>query len=182
MKKQHLLNIALLTSVGLAATPVLSAPVQGSLGTTSEGKLDVLLELGKVIQISKLADIDFNTVTPDANADLVASDSFCVYSNSAVGTYKITSTSTQGTGTDFAMKHGSKTDTLPYTLTMNGGAGKKPLTSGTISTDSFAANGTAFDCGTSTNATLEATVLAADLASRPSGSYSDTLTLLVTPD
>lgn len=180
MKNKHVLNIALIASMGLAAAPVFSTTSDGSLGGTSEGNVDVLLNLGKMIQISSLTDIDFTTVAP--NADAQASDLFCVYSNTSVGTYKITSTSTEGSGSDFALKHAGSTATLPYTLTMDDGSGQKSLVSGTESTDSFAADGSAFDCGGSTNATLEATVLGADLASRPSGSYSDTLVLVVTPD
>ena len=89
--------------MGLAAAPVFSTTSDGSLGGTSEGNVDVLLNLGKMIQISSLNDINFNTVAP--NADVLASDQFCVYSNTSVGTYKITSSSTQGAATAFALNH-----------------------------------------------------------------------------
>jgi hypothetical protein len=179
MKKKHALSIALVASMGLAATPVLSV-TQGTLGATSQGEIDVILNLSKVIQISSLTDIDFETVTPDANA--TATESFCVYSNAEAGTYTIETTSTHGTGQAFAMKHETLTNTLPYTLTMNGGDGEKTLLNGTESTDSFTANGTDYDCDSNNNATLAATVLASDLESRPSGGYSDTLVLVVSPD
>ena len=180
MLKKRLSSIAIAATMGLAVTPALSAPTQGTLGSTSTGDVQLYLFLASSIQISSLNDLDFDFVT--AGADKSVAESFCVYSNSDVGTYKITTSSQNGTDGGYAMKHTTKADTLAYSLTMDDGSGKKTLTSGTQSTDSFPANSASTNCGGSTNATVEATVTSANLAAVAAGEYTDTLVLVVSPD
>jgi hypothetical protein len=63
------------------------AATQGALvhGTdtsiTSEGSLDVLLNIDYVIQVNKLDDIDLGNFRNGIDSDLVGQDSFCVFTN-----------------------------------------------------------------------------------------------------
>ena len=183
MNKRNLLQTALAASIGIGASNV-SAVTQGSIGATSTGEIDVLLVLDKVIQISALDDLDFGNVTPDPlSTEITATEDFCVYSNDETPTYEITATTTEGSGGAFAMTHATLTDEIPYTLELDDGStGDVLLSSAAITSSDFTADAASFDCSSGTNATLTATVQTSDIESSAAGSYSDTLTLLVTPD
>lgn len=80
LKLAVLIGATILSGSAMAAT-------QGKLATgdnksiSSEGSLDVTLDIEYVIQVNKLDDIDLGTFKADLSTDLVGTDSFCVFTN-----------------------------------------------------------------------------------------------------
>lgn len=153
----------------LTASGGVLAAEQGTLGETSTGKLDVLVDIADRVQISGLNDIDLGTYT--GTGDLVGDDSFCVYRN-GTGAYKVTVSSENADGGTFRVSNG--TDHIAYSVKYND---TENLTSG----QELSATGhaTSVTCGGSDNATLEVRMLEAALQAAPTGDFSDTITLYV---
>jgi len=157
------------------ASSVAFSATDGSLAATSTGDFDINLTLGSLIQISSLDDMTL-TYTPGAAA--TNTESFCVYTNAASGTYEVTASSANENAGAFRLANGG--NFIPYTLEYdtvtltssatndNGGAG-------------FAANTAAADCGGAEPVDAVVTAAEADILAVPSGTYSDTVTLLVEP-
>lgn len=84
MKK--LTKISALLAATIATGSVFAA-TQGALvhgdntSITSEGSLDVLLNIDYVIQVNKLDDINLGTFRSGITGDLVGQDEFCVFTN-----------------------------------------------------------------------------------------------------
>jgi len=151
------------------------AATQGTLGSTSTGSIDINATIPNLAQISRLDDINLGSWS---GVDLNGSESFCVFSSTR--SYTITATSANASGTVFRLKDSgtnyiaynvSWTDTSPATVA---------LASGTAS-GAQQASATAVNCGGADNTTVSINVPTANIAAVPAGSYSDTLTLLVTP-
>ena len=154
------------------------AATQGSLGGTSEGTIDVSVEVVDQIQISGLVDITGPYVPGN---DFVGSSPACVFRNGTTGEFDVTVSSQNGTGTDFRL---NDTGTfVTYDVTFNDG------TSGAIDMDHAVLDNTSFDnasnvnptCGGSAQSTIEITVPDANLGAVGAGTYADTLTILVAP-
>ncbi len=159
-----------------SATTSLFAATDGTLGATSQGDFDINLSVGDLIQISRLDDVTL-TYTPGSNA--TNSEDFCVYTNAASGTYNVTATSANAAAGVFRLASGA--NFIPYALDYE----TVTLTSGVNSNNGgagYAANTTSNNCGASDNATVDITVTEADILTQPSGNYSDTVTLLVSPN
>ena len=165
--------------VGGAAAALLSsgayAAVDGTLGATSTGSVDISLTVNGAVKISNLADI---TLPAFSGADVGQSQTACVYSNSTGGVYTITATATGGS---FDLLNGA--NSIPYVVEYDdqSGGGAATLTHGTSATMA-GASGTDDDCGGSgSNATIQIDVTAADASAVPQGTYTSTLTLVVAP-
>lgn len=140
--------------------------------------LTLNLTIDSLIQVSGLNDLLFPFYTGTGN--LLQTDTFCIYRNSA-GTYQVTF-SGSGTGGAFSLSNGVQE--LPYQLTFNDGTGAIAVTAGTALTgrqNVFTANQSC-DLGAADNATLEVTLLQADLNNAGNGNYSGILTLMVAPE
>ena len=134
-------------------------------------------------RISALADVSFGAITT-FGADLVRSQSICVYSKSPpLDQYRVTAS---GSGAGGAFELSSGTDMLPYEVQWSAAAGQstgmsllanQPLT-GQQSTAG------ADDCskGPATTASLVVILRSAALTLATSGNYTGTLTLLVAPE
>jgi hypothetical protein len=131
-------------------------------------------------RISALADVNFGVIT-NFGADLVRSQSVCVYSKAPpLDQYRITAT---GSGSGGAFELSSGSDTLPYEVEWSASAGQSNGTS-LVANQALAAQQTtaaADDCsrGPATTASLVVVLRSANLATATSGNYTGTLTLVV---
>lgn len=185
MKKYVLfmLMFLLLSPLGFAAT-------QGTLGGSSTGSVLITLNINPAIQISNLTDIVINYVVGVSSGNATGFSPACVYSNSTTKNYSIKATSTNASGGNMRVSTGGGSPSyINYTaqwFTNPNATGGTPvsLTNGTaVNISGATANNTSPNCsnGASNNASVLITFLSADLSSATQGSYTDTLTLLVTP-
>jgi hypothetical protein len=163
------------------------AALQGTLGTTSNGSLNFSVTKPPRADISNLTDLQLAGWIVGDGAVTMTED-VCVYSTRPSGGYTVLAAGS-GAGQDFTLSNGGAT--LPYQVSWNaGGVGNlsntgTPLTSNVASagfthaaTDSSSCSGAA----PGPTARLIVYVSNGQMSSAPSGSYSGTLTLVVTPN
>ena len=155
----------------MAAAGTVSGAEQGTLGATSTGSLDVSVAIADRVQISGLGDIELGDYGGEGALD--GEDAFCIYRN-GTGAYQVTITSVDPDGTAFVMR--SATESLGYSVTFDGTL----VTSG--QTISGTGNSVSPVCGGGTNTTLRVDVAEAALQGASSGTYEDTITMLVAPE
>lgn len=163
----------------LVAALCVSASAQaaqdGTLGATSAGESIVTVIKDNAVMITDVADLDLGTLSSTAT-DLVAFDDVCVFNSTA--TYEIAVTSTSAA---FELSDGLA-GTIPYALTWaDDSAVPSALTYGTTSAG-LIGDRTSTNCGGGTNATFTVSVLAADFNNAAPGTYTDTLTLTISPE
>lgn len=160
----------------LAATPftrTAHAASQGTLGATSQGDIDITLTVPNLAQISRLDDLS----TTWTGTAVALTENFCVFSTTR--SYTIQADSANGTGTTFRLHNSGNyivydvdwTDTAPTTVNLDHG----------VPSATLASSATAVDCGPGDNTSLTVNITAAAIAAQPAAVYTDTLTLLVTP-
>ena len=177
--------------IALMASASVMAATDGNLDTTSSvGSTDVKLIVGETVQVSfPSADID---LTYSTTVDAAATEEFCIYTNDvsaqvgvAIG---LTNNNTSGTGAAPVLINGTS-DEVPYSLALKTAAGAQ-VSAGAdnITEDGLAAfsisnaNNSSTDCSIGGNShEFVVGVLATDMAAAPGGSYSDTITVTVTP-
>ena len=133
------------------------------------------------VQIGALTDLSFGTVA-SVTANATVSENLCVYSSA--GSYSVRATGS-GTNNSFALLNGAVQ--MPYTVQW---AANGSQTSGTQLTAGqatrFTPTGLNILCSLGSllagSATLLVTLPAASLSAAQAGSYSGTLTLLVSPN
>lgn len=168
-------------AIGCLTPGFTSAATQGQVGTSSTGTILISVAVPKLARVSKLEDIQLGTWT--GTGDLTGNaNQICVWTNS--GTYSVTAQSENTEGDQFNLK-ASDGGTLSYSVAW---AQSGNQTSGqTLSPNSpltgQSTNATSSDCsqGPSSTAGLFVQVSEDALSSVPDGSYSDTLTLVITP-
>ncbi len=169
----------LVTLTCILTTFSVIAASDGSFGDTSTGSLNLNLTKGNQVQLSGLSDISFGTVTS------APSDKFidvCVYSST--GSYDVTATSSNPSGTDFRLANLGKTSFIVYNVTWNdsaSGNGGTDLNNSHASTKFNNADTTTPDCGGSKNARMFVQIHTPTFNTATSGIYSDVLTLVVSP-
>lgn len=153
-----------------------NAASQGSVGTAnSAGTVDISVTIPTLIRVHGLSDIAF---TFDPGTTEAQEIDFCVSGNNAAGTY--TAVLTSGEGAFQLNNAGAK---LAYHAEYDGttvAAGTGDETYG-LATASFGLNGELGNCVTP-NASMNVYVSAADLNGVAAGTYTDTMTMTVTPD
>lgn len=172
MKKITFLSLMLASSVSFAA-------IDGTPGGTSQGQLDVNLNKGNEVRISNLTDVNFGGQT-SAPADKFID--VCLYSTT--GSYDITATSNYGSGNTFRLANAGATNFINYDLEWNDqalGTAGQDLQNGTTSPKFNNANTSQNDCGGGVNSRLFVEISGGSFNNAPAGSYSDTLTLVVSP-
>ena len=173
-------KLALIASaVAVSTSSVAIAATNGTMDATSEGTSLVTIVKQNSVQITNVNDLTLGKHYA-LTADVVAADDVCVFSSTAA--YSVTMTSTSGTGASFAMSDGASA-LMPYSVewTGNGVVDPAPVLSGTVIGTTFVGDPLSPNCGNGTNASFEVTVTAADFNASINGSYTDTLTLLVSP-
>lgn len=168
--------IALLT---MTLTFTAFAAQDGDVGSTSRGTMGVSINKGDEVRISNLRDVDFGEQT---SAPSERSIEVCVYSTT--GKYDITASSASGDGDDFRMANNNNTEFIEYDLqwahntSANSG---QDLDNGETSNQMTQADRNDSDCDDDTNARLFVEVDEDSFNDATAGSYTDTLTLVVSP-
>ncbi len=177
-----LFRIALIATLTTTSGFVFAA-VDGTLGTTSTGTSDISVTKENTALISGIDDIAFGTLgllpTP-----AVETSAMCVYSANA-GAYGITISSGNGAFTMNEPNGG----TLAYSVRWADSSGILAAVTDSTPTTTLLGSSTELDCASDTaggvansNAILEVTIVDTDYNAAPSGDYTDTLTLLITPE
>lgn len=148
--------------------------------TTSAQDFQVTIDVTDMVRISSMDNIGLGSW---AGGNINATETFCVYSNNASAAYNITIMSLNQDGAaNFFVVNADASASVPYALFFNdntgGGAG---TTVGSASISGTGTN-TSVDCGGGDNARLTVNIAEPDLASAPTDSYNDTLTLVVSPE
>lgn len=176
MKFTMMKAVAVAATIAVAsATGTAHAASQGSLGSTSTGSVVINATIPNLAQISRLDDINLGSWS---GADMNGSDQFCVFSSTR--SYTITATSANGAAAVFRLKDAG-TNYIPYTVSWTDSAATSLPLLNAVTSLPFATNATSTNCGGGDNTTVSINVPTAGIGSVPAGAYSDTLTMLVTP-
>lgn len=149
--------------------------------TTSSQDFQVTIDVTDMVRISSMDNIDLGSWA--GGGDINATETFCVYSNNASAAYNVMITSQHQDGAaNFFLVNADGSANVPYVLMFNDSAGGG--TGATVGGSALSGNGTnnSVDCGGADNAMLTVKITEPDLASVPADSYSDTLTLVVSPE
>jgi len=154
----------------------------GTVGPTSTGTMDVIVNVPPLALINELDTITLNYT----GVALTGSDEFCVWSSS--GAYGITISSLNGDATD-PFRAISATDSLAYTVVFDDSTNPATgvaVTEGTLipGQDSTPENGFPIGCSAgATNAVVQVDFAdGGNLAGADAGVYTDEMTLLVSPE
>lgn len=163
------------------------AAVQGELGETSTGSLDISVSKPARARISDLNDLTLASWV-NGDGDVVLKDDVCVYSSKAQGGYTIKAS---GSGADSGFTLANGDEVLPYNVTWNAGGVGNLADTGTqlvanvtsakmtgASRDSSSCNG----ANPGPTARVIVSMLETDMDAAVDGTYDGTLTLLVTPN
>ena len=166
----------------LLATPAYAAPTQGTLGSTSQGQINISASVASKVQISNLSDVTFTTIDPGVAAS--NAQNVCVFSNTATKGYNIKAS---GSGASSAFTLANSSLTVPYSVEW---ANTTAQTSGTALTAATALTGQTSvatnptcNAGANPTASLIIKMSSANLLTMQSNTaYTGTLTLLVGPE
>ena len=173
---------------GFFASPSYSA-TQGTLGPTSVGSVTIRVTKPARARITNLSDLTIESWVP-GDGDQILTDDICVYSTRPSGGYTIKATGS-GSNSAFTLSGGAEMSPLEYQVKWNsGGVGKLTNTGNTLSPNvtSGALFNAATDSSTCTGtnpgdtARLIVEISSASLDAAKDGTYTGTLTLLVTPN
>lgn len=137
------------------------------------------ITISDIVRVSGLTDIPFGIHTP--GSDRTAERTFCVYSNNDSAGYSVTiSSPNQDAGGNFFLA--GSADTIPYKVYFkdNTTAGFGTEASNVPITGS--GNNAASNCNNVDNAKISVNINDLDIVESKTGTYSDTLTVLVAPD
>lgn len=173
MRFKNILKFLICLSTSVAAF----AATDGTVGTTSTGTSTVSLTIPKLVKIASMADFAFGTYAGTGALD--SNDDVNIASN-YTGTYRVTLTGS-GAASAFTITNG--TQTIAYAPSFNkatGTAGGVLATSGTAIT---AQTGIVKPLATATlNANIRVQMTQANIQAVDAGTYSGTLTIVVTPE
>lgn len=134
------------------------------------------------VRISNLSDVNFGTVT-NLQADSRRSQNLCVFSNGSTRSYSV-SASGNGPGSTFVLSDG--THLLPYQVEwsqisgQSSGVALSPNVA--LSGQTASASNQFCSTGPSTSASLSLVLRAADLERARQGSYTGSLTILISAE
>ncbi len=184
--RTSLLVGAFVCNTVLAPTELLAA-TQGTLGATSTGSLTISVTKPARADITNLTDLTVASWVTGGGNQTLTSD-LCVYSTRPSGGYTVKATGS-GAASAFTLANGA--NTLAYAVSWNSagvGALTNVGTALTTNVTSAALTKAATDSSTCTEATpgptarLIVTILATSLDAVVDGTYTGTLTLLITPN
>ena len=165
------------TFVGAMLTSSTSvAATDGAFGLVSQGSTDISIIRGDTAQASGLEDIilaPWSQGDPSPRGTATA----CIYTST--GSYQISASSSNGAGTTFRLSSG--TSFINYTVRWNDGvSGLQRAYNGTPLTG-LVGDSTSANCGGANPATIQVNILRSNMQAAPTGTYSDTLTVMITP-
>jgi hypothetical protein len=153
------------------------AATDGTLGLSSTGTTDISIIKGDTAQITGLTDILLAPWTTGDPAP-VGTASACVYTST--GAYSMTATSANGAGAAFRLTDG--TNFIAYAVRWNDGAAGLQLTTNGTPLTTQAGDAASTTCGGATPATVQVSIGVGAMAAAPTGTYGDTLTVLIAPE
>ncbi len=161
------------------AVPMAFAATDGNLGATSQGQLDLDLQVLDSVEITSLTDIDFGTYGAGDTGGINSGDAFCVYVNGG-DDYTITPTSTNGS---FVLLGDTDGDAIEYTVKLAGAStGAAAASSVAYNSASATFQGSNYrDCQSIDNASLDISIAEQEIRDATTDTYADTLILLVNP-
>ncbi len=164
------MKLTVLAAAMTVFSGVAVAATDGTLGLTSTGESIVTIIKENAVQITDVDDINLGTQATLA-ADATGSDDVCIFSST--GAYTVTASSAN---TVLELQDGA--NSIPYALEWDGNA----LSLGTA-TPLAPADSSSLTCAGSggTNASFGVTVASADFNAAAPGTYTDTLTFVVSP-
>jgi len=156
--------------------------LDGSVGATSQGQVDVTVIIPSLIIIDNItSDITLNFVTGGVEQNI----SFCVHGILPSTSYEVALTSASGAMT---LPDGTATNFLPYSASYDGdnnatlvAGGGLPLAYGVPTTSTFPLTPGLGACAVD-NASFAVQVTDLMTAGVPAGTYADTINLTVTPN
>ncbi len=167
--KKNLLHIALASTLGLSALPAFSAN-PGSLGSSSQGDVNLNLTIADEIQITGLTDITISRAVVGTTQTATGNSDFCVYSNA--GDFTVTPSNASGS---YNLTGDNLNGTIAYTVNF-GGADVDINTASAALTPS-----TSLTCADSITQNVEINISDAALQNQAADTYRDTLVLTVAP-
>lgn len=175
MKNKGLKVLGLACVSALLSTSMAFAATDGTVGATSTGTSVISVTIPKLIRARSFS--DFTTASYSGTGDINQNDDLNISKN-YTGTYKVKATATGGA---FALDSGSQTIAyVPYFNDATGVTGRVALT---YNTDLTGQTGSATTLGAATlNANLSIEVLEANLQAVDAGTYTNTISLLFTPE
>lgn len=158
------------------------AATQGTLGTSSTGTVNVSITIPALVQITGLSDI---TLGSTSSFPATGNTTACIYSNvaSPLGSYYVTAASQNTSGTDFRVKD-SGTNFIAYSAYWNNTSAATQttaLTSGTKTAQQTGGSAVSLTCGGSSNANFNISFSASEVQGAPAATYTDVVTILITP-
>lgn len=168
--------LACLAALALLVPGSATAATDGALGLSSVGSTEISIVRGETAQASGLEDI---VLAPWTEGDTAprGTATACIYTST--GSYQITASSSNGAGGNFRLTSG--TAFIDYRVRWNDGvSGLTLLSNGTPATG-FVGDSTSLNCGGANPATIQVNIRNAAISAAPTGAYSDTLTIMITP-
>jgi hypothetical protein len=155
----------------------------GSSGTAADSndfRVLIRVQASPKVQINSLENLSLGSHSGLGN--IYAEENFCIYSTSTSGSYtlSVSSANQDGSGS-FFLDGSAGQGQIPYALSFIDNATGPGTTQVSNNTLSGFGNSSDQYCGGSNNATLSVNVNEADLQAAKSGSYQDSLIILVEP-
>lgn len=173
MKKiTKLILFALLFQVSLAEVSYTANP-----STTT-----VMVTIPALVQVSSLSDITLSPI--DFSSSITGNTSVCIYTNTItpLGSYYVTASSAHASSGTFRVANGSQFITYnAYWNTASSPAQNVSLVSSVKTSQQTGGNGVSLTCAGSPNANFNIQFSNAQIAGAPAGTYTDTVTLLISP-
>lgn len=169
-------RLAALAAIGLLVPSTGGAATDGAFGLTSTGTADISIIRGETAQASGLEDI---VLAPWTEGDTAprGTATACVYTST--GSYQISASSSNGAGGNFRLTSG--TAFINYRVRWNDGTSGLTLLSNGTPTGGFVGDSSSLNCGGANPATIQVNITNAAISAAPTGTYSDTLTIMITP-
>ena len=177
----HLL-LKIIYTVSLVIPSLIFAATDGSLGTTSTGTVVVSITIPALVQITGLSDI---TLGSASTFPVTGNTTACIYSNvaSPLGSYYVTASSLNTSGADFRVKDSGMNYITYSAYWHNTSAATQTtaLTSGTKTAQQTGGSAISLTCGGGANANFNINFSETQVQAAPAATYTDTVTLLITP-
>ena len=175
--RKNILKAGTLFLAVLIASDVFAA-TDGTVGATSTGTATISVTLPKLVRVRGLRDFAFGSYT--GTGDLTDNENINVSSNYTAGTYRVRA---RGSGAAFAFTLTDGTSLIPYTVAYNDATGTSGEVALTADTNLTTQGGIVKPLSTTTdNANYHVNILEANLQAVDAGSYSGTLSLIITPE
>ena len=134
------------------------------------------------VRVSSVSDIILSPITFDS--PIIGNTSVCIYSNTItpLGSYYVTAISANASGGSFRISNGASfIEYSAYWNTTSAPSQTTALVSGTKTGQLLGASGTSLNCGGSNNANFNIQISTAQISGKPPATYTDVVTLLISP-